>query len=130
MSSRQIVVTKAHARRTVAEVVRSHAHLLWSEVRRLVRAGQVRVDGLPCADGNQRVRSGQRIQVNLPATPPAARPRKERRPTLPEHFAQPIIRYADVHIVIVDKPAGLTTMRHQHEAEEFGSRAKKFLPVT
>ena len=45
MSSEQFVVTKAHARRTVAEVVRHHTRASWSEVRRLVRSGQVRVDG-------------------------------------------------------------------------------------
>jgi len=42
----------------------------------------------------------------------------------------PIIRYADRHIVVVDKPAGLTTMRHAHEAAEFGKRAQRFLPPT
>ncbi len=32
--------------------------------------------------------------------------------------------------MIVDKPPGLTTMRHAHEAAEFGKRAKRFLPET
>jgi 23S rRNA pseudouridine1911/1915/1917 synthase len=43
---------------------------------------------------------------------------------------QPVIRYADAHIVVVDKPAGLTTMRHREEAAEFGQRARRFLPPT
>jgi 23S rRNA pseudouridine1911/1915/1917 synthase len=43
---------------------------------------------------------------------------------------RPIIRYADKHIVIVDKPAGLTTMRHPEEAAEFGPRGRRFLPPT
>jgi 23S rRNA pseudouridine1911/1915/1917 synthase len=30
----------------------------------------------------------------------------------------------------VDKPAGLTTTRHPEEAEEFGSRGRRFLPKT
>jgi 23S rRNA pseudouridine1911/1915/1917 synthase len=42
----------------------------------------------------------------------------------------PFIRFADKHIVVVDKPPGLTTMRHPHEAAEFGSRARRFLPPT
>jgi 23S rRNA pseudouridine1911/1915/1917 synthase len=42
----------------------------------------------------------------------------------------PIIRYADPHIVVVDKPAGLTTMRHAREAAEFGRRARRYLPAT
>jgi len=46
------------------------------------------------------------------------------------HGPKPIIRYADKHIVIVDKPAGLTTMRHAEEMAEFGPRGKHFLPPT
>ncbi len=42
----------------------------------------------------------------------------------------PIIRYADAQLVVVDKPAGLTTMRHEYEAEEFGARGRRFLPRT
>ena len=41
-----------------------------------------------------------------------------------------VIRFADSHIVVVEKPAGLTTMRHAHEAAEFGSRGRRFLPPT
>ncbi len=43
---------------------------------------------------------------------------------------EPVIRYADAQVVVVDKPAGLTTMRHPHEAAEFGRRAHRFLPPT
>lgn len=43
---------------------------------------------------------------------------------------RPVIRYADAHVVVVDKPAGLTTMRHPWEAAEQGRRARRFLPPT
>lgn len=46
------------------------------------------------------------------------------------HGPTPIIRFADKHIIVVDKPAGLTTMRHAEEAAEFGPRGKRFLPPT
>lgn len=46
------------------------------------------------------------------------------------HGPRPTIRYADKHVVVVDKPAGLTTMRHAAEAAEFGPRAQRFLPPT
>jgi 23S rRNA pseudouridine1911/1915/1917 synthase len=42
----------------------------------------------------------------------------------------PLIRFADDSVVVVDKPAGLTTMRHAEEAAEFGARARRFLPPT
>src|SRR5262249_3160859 len=43
---------------------------------------------------------------------------------------RPTIRYADKHIVVVDKPAGLTTMRHAEDVAEFGRRAQRYLPPT
>src|SRR5438874_2032649 len=43
---------------------------------------------------------------------------------------KPTVRYADNDIVVVDKPAGLTTVRHGYEAAEFGRRAQRYLPKT
>jgi 23S rRNA pseudouridine1911/1915/1917 synthase len=40
------------------------------------------------------------------------------------------ICYLDDAIVVVDKPPGLTTMRHAEEAAEFGIRGRRFLPTT
>lgn len=40
------------------------------------------------------------------------------------------IVYRDDDIVVVDKPPGLTTVRHRHEAAAFGKRAQRFLPAT
>ncbi len=130
-SSRQIVVTRGDARRTVAELIRRHAHCSWPEARRLIHAGRVRVDGRPCADPNQRLAAGQRLQFDPYKVTPPARLRQERpAPRLPDDLPEPYLRFVDAHVVVVHKPAGLTTMRHQHEAAEFGRRAKKFLPVT
>jgi 23S rRNA pseudouridine1911/1915/1917 synthase len=43
---------------------------------------------------------------------------------------QPIVRFADAHVVVVDKPPGLTTMRHPYETAEFGARGRRYLPAT
>ena len=43
---------------------------------------------------------------------------------------QPRIRYTDAHVVVVEKPAGLTTMRHPEEAAECGRRAQRYLAPT
>lgn len=40
------------------------------------------------------------------------------------------IVYVDDAVVVVNKPAGLTTCRTKSEAEEFGPRAKRYLPDT
>lgn len=42
----------------------------------------------------------------------------------------PEIAYEDDAVVVVNKPAGLTTMRHADEAAEFGERGKHYLPTT
>ena len=42
---------------------------------------------------------------------------------------EPEIVYADPDVVVVNKPAGLTTMRHAEEAAEFG-KGKRYLPKT
>lgn len=47
-----------------------------------------------------------------------------------QHSTLPIdIVYADSSVAVVNKPIGLTTMRHEDEAEEFG-KGKRFLPKT
>ena len=43
--------------------------------------------------------------------------------------SEPEIVYSDDSVVVVNKPAGLTTMRHAEEAAEFG-KGKRFLPKT
>jgi 23S rRNA pseudouridine1911/1915/1917 synthase len=65
------------------------------------------------------------VEVDLPALKGTAPGRDDiqRQP-------MPIIRYADEEIVVVDKPAGLTTMRHPEEVSEHGRRARRFLPPT
>ena len=50
------------------------------------------------------------------------------RPRTPGQL--PRICYTDASLVVVDKPAGLTTMRHREEAAEFGPRAQRYLPQT
>jgi 23S rRNA pseudouridine1911/1915/1917 synthase len=36
----------------------------------------------------------------------------------------------DADVIVVDKPPGITTMRHPKEAAEFGARAQRYLPAT
>lgn len=47
-----------------------------------------------------------------------------------QHSTLPIdLVYVDSSVAVVNKPIGLTTMRHEDEAEEFG-KGKRFLPKT
>lgn len=90
----------------------------------MVRDRRVHLAGTLCLDPMRRLKTGQRVEVAL-AEVPSARPPRPR-----EAVPSPIIRHADDQIVVVDKPAGLTTMRHPEEAAEFGDRGRRYLPPT
>jgi len=77
-----------------------------------------------------------------PAKPEPAKPAAKKAPKPPQpRSSKPLlveradngagveIVYSDESIVVVNKPAGLTTMRHKEEAAEFG-RGKRYLPAT
>jgi 23S rRNA pseudouridine1911/1915/1917 synthase len=111
MPPRSFVVARSEARQTVAALLHARLAVSWAEARRLVASGRVRLGGAPCRDANRRAAAGQRVEVTEPDD-------------------GPVVRFADAHIVVVDKPPGLTTMRHPDEAAEFGARARRFLPAT
>jgi 23S rRNA pseudouridine1911/1915/1917 synthase len=71
---------------------------------------------MACFSENRKPKTENRLRMVMP----------KRR----AHGPGPIIRYADKHLVVVDKPAGVTTMRHPTEAAEFGPRGQRFLPPT
>src|SRR5947209_4156376 len=117
MTTRTFLISRAQAGQPIAAVVRAHLSLPWAEAQRLVRERRVRLGGALCFDPARRVRRGQRVQVN---TRDDGRKKKDDRPKRPAPvrplagavLLDPrIIRYADAQVVVVDKPAGLTTMR-------------------
>jgi 23S rRNA pseudouridine1911/1915/1917 synthase len=122
MPERSFVVSSKESGRTVQAVLRARLALSVRGARGLVHAGRVRLNGAPCRDAGHRVAPGQRLEVRSP---------EARRPPRPGAApAGPVIRYADPQVVVVDKPAGLTTVRHADEVAEFGARAQRYLPPT
>ena len=125
MSARKYIVGRAEAGRTVADWLRARLALPIGDVHRLIRGRCVYVGGAPCSDPGHRLRSGQRLEVR----PPSKAAEKETLRKPPGAYApgspgpQPVIVHADEQIVVVDKPPGLTTMRHADEAAEFGRGA-------
>jgi 23S rRNA pseudouridine1911/1915/1917 synthase len=82
------------------------------------------------------MKRNERIEIVDPTT---RRVRKKRRPApvkprsagpRSSSFESISIVYADDAIVVVEKPAGLTTMRHAVEVAEFGPRGRHYLPPT
>jgi 23S rRNA pseudouridine1911/1915/1917 synthase len=122
MANQTITVSRAEAGQPVATVLRRRLSVSWSYACRLLRERRVRLGRTICLDPNQRVVKGQRLEVQDEAMSgsPEARSGTISIP----------IPFLDEHIVVVEKPAGLTTMRHPEEAAEFGARARRFLPPT
>jgi 23S rRNA pseudouridine1911/1915/1917 synthase len=124
MKTHILIVSRAEAGRPVASLLKQHLRISWSQARRLIEHNRVRQGPGLCRDPRSRARAGQKLRVQMEDAD-KARPEPARAQSL-----QPVIRYVDDQIVVVDKPAGLTTMRHAHEAAEFGARGKRFLPST
>jgi 23S rRNA pseudouridine1911/1915/1917 synthase len=139
MAVRTIVVERRQDGQTVAEVLQTTLRLARGVVLRHMRAKQVRLAGHLCRAPGRRVRAGQRLEIALaehrqPVKKPPRGAGRGGAPA-PAPIRSPLsgsirVRYLDPHIVVVDKPAGLTTVRHAAETEELGRRAKKFLPPT
>ena len=113
-------VSAAESGRTVLDVLRSRLGKSPGQTRRLIAQQRVRLGGALCRDTAWLVRRGQRLEVHEP----------KQAATIAIANGNPQIRYVDEHIVVVEKPPGLTTMRHPQEAAEFGSRGRRFLPPT
>lgn len=133
MAQRTYTVGRAEAGQTLGEWLGQRLALPKDQVRQLVRARQVRVAGMPCLDPSRRMRPGQRIDVRL--TEPAGPKKDGARPLPPAEFldslpTSPVLRFVDEDVVVVEKPSGLTTMRHPEDVEEQGPRARRFLPPT
>jgi 23S rRNA pseudouridine1911/1915/1917 synthase len=69
-----------------------------SAARRLIDAGRVRVDGR-AMEADDRPTAGAQVEGELAAPPPSA--------LIPEPFRVPVL-YEDEHLLVLDKPAGLT----------------------
>ena len=142
MVPRFLVINRTLAGRTVLELLRSHFHLQPRDVHQLLKHNGIRLAGAVCRDLTWRMRTGQKLHVEAPASKPAVKgPRADSRRQPPEpagssgrgkrNARQKIhIEYIDDHILVVEKPAGLTTVRHATERAAYSKRAQRFLPAT
>jgi len=105
------------AGQTLAAILRAHlAGQSWNQVRRLIATRHATVNGELCTDPARRLKEGDRVEI---LTRPVAKPR--RAETI-------VIRHLDEHIVVVEKPAGMATVRHP--AERAWSPKRKALEPT
>lgn len=88
----------------------------WSEVRRLLKSRKVLVDGNLCVDAGYRLRLKDVVKLLPHSLARLAREEDVR------------IRYLDKHIVVVEKPAGITSTRHADE-RQLPARQRQLQPT-
>ena len=120
---RSIIIDRPLASRTLLEVVQSGFRLSRKAALNALRQRHVRICGGACIDPNRRLKVGQHVQLETKEASLG-------KSSLPAVALQIVVRYADEHLLVVEKPAGLTTVRHADEVAAAGKRAKKFLPPT
>jgi 23S rRNA pseudouridine1911/1915/1917 synthase len=88
----------------------------WSQVRKLIGRRQVQVNGNLCLDQARPVKSGDVLKLwDHPLAKPA-------------DATDVKIVYLDEHLVVVNKPAGVTTLRHREETD-LPQRRKQLQPT-
>src|SRR5579884_4512288 len=88
----------------------------WNQVRRLIETRRARVNGELCLDPARRLKEGETVEL---LARPAAKPRQQEAI---------IIRHLDEHLVVVEKPSGIPTVRHP--AERAWTERRKALSPT
>ena len=88
----------------------------WSAVRRLIHNRHVLLNGNMCVDAQRRLTAGEVVKLMPhPLAPPPTD--KDVR-----------VVYFDKHVIVVDKPSGVTTTRH-HEEKNWSPRRKQQQPT-
>lgn len=93
---------------TLAKVLRSRlGGPSWGEVRKLIAARRVKIGDAVCSDEARRLKEDE-VVVLLDHPKPLPRT---------AHPDRLIVRHLDEHVVVVEKPAGVNTVRHPAELE-------------
>jgi 23S rRNA pseudouridine1911/1915/1917 synthase len=117
MMSATIQVSKKEHGKTLAALLRVHLDgQSWSAVRRLVEGRRVKVGDYLCMDPARRLHEGE--VVELLALPDKPLPRSDGI----------TLYHVDEQLVVVDKPANITTVRHPAE-REWPEQRKDLVPT-
>jgi 23S rRNA pseudouridine1911/1915/1917 synthase len=110
-------VPTEHAGATLAAVLRARlAGQSWSQVRRLIETRRVKINGEIWLDPARRLKEGDLVEL---LARPAAKPRQH---------ADLVLRHLDPHLVVVEKPSGISTVRHPSE-RDWDARRKALSPT-
>jgi 23S rRNA pseudouridine1911/1915/1917 synthase len=92
----------------------------WREVRDLIERGKVEVDGQRTTDAGRVLSPGTEITIAV------ATARLAKEPAVPP-FDRARVLHLDAHIVVVDKPPGLSTVPWQDEVDALDRRVQAML---
>lgn len=90
---------------TILACLRQHmpGKLSWSAVRKLLHGRHVTIGDVLCIDESRRLANGERITVHDHSVPP------------PPTQDDVKVLFVDDHVVVVEKPSGMTTLRRKDE---------------
>jgi len=94
-------VGDADAGATVAAFVRARTGEAWSQVKRWIERGKVRVDDAVETMIDRRLRGGESVAIALAAPRP------------PDPTREAVIVHEDPHVVVIDKPAGVSSVPYE-----------------
>lgn len=101
-------VSPQEAGHTLAKVLRSRLNgPSWADVRKLIAARRVKVGDSICSDDARRLKENETVVL-------LDQPKPLPRVAHPERL---VVRFLDEHVVVVEKPAGVNTVRHPAELE-------------
>jgi 23S rRNA pseudouridine1911/1915/1917 synthase len=99
------VIDESASGQTLAAVVRTGLPgTSWSQSKRMIEARRVTLNREPCQDAARRVKAGD-VVVLLG------------RPAADVRGSPIVVRHLDDHVVVVEKPAGINTVRHPAERD-------------
>jgi len=117
MSFEPILISADHAGLTLAALLRRRLpELSWTQARRLIQSRRVKLRDELCLDPARRVKVGDTVEL---LARPVAEP-KERQAI--------VLRYLDANLVVVEKPSGVSTVRHPTE-RDWPARRKALSPT-
>jgi 23S rRNA pseudouridine1911/1915/1917 synthase len=117
MAGQTFHLTREHDGLTLAAALRrSLPDRSWSQVRKLIAGRRVQVNGNLCLDEERQVKAGDVVKLS------------EHAMTSPPRAADVKLVYVDEHLVVVQKPAGVTTLRHRAETD-LPQRRKQLQPT-
>lgn len=100
----RFITSESEAGQTLAAALRVWlAGESWSQIKQRIASRRVRVHGSLCMDHARVLTAGEEVEVLAESLP------------LPPGKSQVVLRYVDADLVVVEKPAGMTTLRHAEE---------------